>query len=226
MATTPESVGHYSEALFELRDLPTLAYHYRPSVPSRIRDRSELGLPASGTLYLCPQALFKIHPDFDTMLRGILERDPTALLVLIRGRFTEWYGTLRARLDRSLGELSRRILALNAMDGALFMNLLAACDVMLDTLYFNGMNSSLEAFSVGLPVVTLPTSMHRVRHTRAMYLKMGIHDCIATDAGSYVDIAVRLGTDPDFNRDVRARLRAANDVLFEDIPRCQRSGVG
>jgi len=80
----------------------------------------------------------------------------------------------------------------------------------------NGMNSSLEAFSVGLPVVTLPTSMHRGRHTRAMYLKMGIHDCIATDAGSF-DIAVRLGTDPDFNRDVRARLRAASDVLFEDI---------
>jgi hypothetical protein len=43
---------------------------------------------------------------------------------------------------------------------------------MLDTLHFNGMNSSLEALAVGLPVVTLPTQLQRGRHTRAMYLKL------------------------------------------------------
>jgi predicted O-linked N-acetylglucosamine transferase (SPINDLY family) len=214
---TAESPEHYSEELFQLRDLPTLAYYYRPPTPSRIRSRTELGLPATGTLYLCPQTLFKMHPDFDEILRGILERDPAGYVIVIRGRFVQWYDTLRARIERNLGEPSRRILPLKSMDGPLFMELLTMGDVMLDTPHFNGMNTSLEAFSVDLPVVTLPTRLHRGRHTRAMYLKMGIDDCIATDVNSYVNIAVRLGTEPDFNHDVRERIRARSFVLYEDV---------
>lgn len=213
---TAESSGHYSEELFQLHDLPTLAYYYRPPAPARARSRAELGLPAAGALYLCPQALFKMHPDFDEMLRGILERDPTGHVVLISGRFGQWFDTLKGRFARSLGELGERIIPLEPRYGVPFMELLAACDVMLDTPHFNGMNSSLEAFSVGLPIVTLPTQFQRGRHTRAMYLKMGIEDCIASDARAYVDIAVRLGTDPDFNHDARRRIKARSAVLYED----------
>ena len=87
---------------------------------------------------------------------------------------------------------------------------------MLDPLHFNGMNSSLEAFSVGLPIVTLPTPLQRGRHTRAMYLRMGITDCIAEDTSAYIDLAVRLGTDAAFNASMRARILERNPVLYED----------
>jgi protein O-GlcNAc transferase len=49
-----------------------------------------------------------------------------------------------------------------------------------------------------------------------MYLCMGITDCIAADEAAYVDLAVRLGTDRDFNASLRARIRAHNHVLYED----------
>jgi protein O-GlcNAc transferase len=84
-------------------------------------------------------------------------------------------------------------------------------------MHFNGMNTSLEGFAVGLPIVTLPTGLQRGRHTRAMYLKMGILDCIAADGEHYVEMAVRLGTDRSFNRRVRAHILAKNGNLYEDM---------
>jgi hypothetical protein len=71
------------------------------------------------------------------------------------------------------------------------------------------------------PIVTLPTGLQRGRHTRAMYLRMGINDCIAADGSGYVELAVKLGTDAAFNASVRARILERNHVLWEDsrVPR-------
>jgi predicted O-linked N-acetylglucosamine transferase (SPINDLY family) len=96
------------------------------------------------------------------------------------------------------------------------MQLLALADVVLDTLHFNGMNSSLQAFATGVPVVTLPGRLQRGRHTQAMYRKMAIFDCIARDAQDYIGIAVRIGTDREYARTLRQRILARKHVLFED----------
>jgi protein O-GlcNAc transferase len=214
---TADSPGHYSERLALLHDLPTLAYYYRPRAPAEPVRRADLGLPEEAHLYVCPQTLFKIHPDFDALLEGILERDPRGRVVFIRAAIPRWTEALRARFRRTIPEADERILFLPSLPGERFMQLLAASDVMLDPLYFNGMNSSLEALAVGLPVVTLPTALQRGRHTRAMYLKMGIADCIAASEADYVDIAVRLGTDPAARAELRARILGRNHVLYEDL---------
>jgi predicted O-linked N-acetylglucosamine transferase (SPINDLY family) len=218
---TAESPQQYSERLVLLRGLPTLAYYYRPPAPAGRRNRGDFRLPQSGTLYLCPQTLFKLHPDFDRLLRGILERDPRGYLVLVRGQYAEWEAALRERFAVTLGALSERVLFIDSVPAEDFLELLGLGDVMLDPPHFNGMNSSLEAFAVGLPIVTLPTGLQRGRHTRAMYLCMGIADCIATDEATYIELAVRLGTDPAFNAFMRARILEHNHVLYED-PRVVR----
>ena len=88
---------HYSETLVRLPG-PTLHYA-RPALPARLKPRSAFGLPDDAHLYVCPQSLFKIHPDFDRALVELLRRDPQGLVVLISGR------------DRNLDELLRRRLA-------------------------------------------------------------------------------------------------------------------
>jgi protein O-GlcNAc transferase len=218
---TAASPGHYSERLFLLRGLATLAYYYRPAAPAGRRNRSYFRLPQAGTLYLCPQTLFKLHPDFDPLLRGILERDPRAYVVLVRGQYAEWETALRERFADTLGVLAERVLFIDSVPAADFLELLGLAAIMLDPPHFNGMNSSLEAFAVGLPIVTLPTGLQRGRHTRAMYLRMGITDCIAADESGYVELAVKLGTDAAFNASVRARILERNHVLYEDsrVPR-------
>jgi predicted O-linked N-acetylglucosamine transferase (SPINDLY family) len=211
-----DATAHYSERLFLLRDLPTLAYYYAPVVPSEKASAESFGLPADATLYCCPQTLYKLHPDFDAMLAGILARDPRAVLVFIAGQFAEFTAQLRARFASSMPGMDGRIVFLPRQPFDRFMQLLAAVDVILDTPHFNGMNTSLQAFAVGTPVVTLPTGLQRGRHTQAMYRKMQITDCIAHSAAEYVDIAVRLGTDPTHARALRARILSSNGVLYED----------
>jgi predicted O-linked N-acetylglucosamine transferase (SPINDLY family) len=88
---------------------------------------------------------------------------------------------------------------------------------VLDTLHFNGMNSSLESFSVGTPIVTLPTALQRGRHTAGMYRKMDFTECVAADTDDYVRIAVRLGTEEDYRRYARNEILRRNEVLFEDL---------
>jgi protein O-GlcNAc transferase len=206
---------HYSERLFLLEDLPTLAYYFRPE-PVALPARTEFGLRDEDHVYVCPQTLFKLHPEFDVVMGGILSRDRLGIVVLIRGQYEDFTADIKRRFEGSLRGVKERVLFLDAMPTARFMQLLMISDVCLDTLHFNGMNSSLEAFSVGLPIVTLPGRLQRGRHTQAMYRKMGILDCIAPDAAHYVDIAVRLGCDKRYARTIRDRISARNHVLYED----------
>lgn len=213
---TEDADAHYSERLFRLHDLGTLAYYYRPQIPAPLKDRGAFGLPNEARLYLCPQTLFKFHPDFDAMLGNILRADPDGRLILIEGKFPHWTDSLRRRFARTLPDVLNRVLWLPAQNGDDFINLIAVCDVMLDTPHFNGMNSNLEAFAVGTPIVTLPMDLQRGRHTYGMYQKMGIHDCIAGNPGEYVRIAVRVATDPAYRRALQDRILTANAALYED----------
>jgi len=214
-----ESAGaaaHYSERLYLLRDLGTLAYYYRPRRPEVITKREDLGLPSGTNLYLCPQTLFKLHPEFDAALAGILRADPRAQVALIRPAIPRWAEILSARLRGSMPDVADRIVFLPRQDASGFVNLLAVSDVVLDTIHFNGMNTSLESFSVGTPIVTLPTEFQRGRHTSGMYRKMGFTECIAADGEDYVGIAVRLGTESDYRQHAKNEILRRGELLFED----------
>jgi predicted O-linked N-acetylglucosamine transferase (SPINDLY family) len=214
-----ESAGaeaHYSEQLFLLRNLGSLAYYYRPQLSATPKTRAQFGLPTDRPLYLCPQNLFKVHPDMDELIARILRQDSKGIVVLVDGRVRGWSDRLRARWRNSMGDVLDRIVFVPRMREADYLALLSVADVILDTLHFNGMNTSLEALAVGTPIVTLPASFQRGRHTQAMYRRMGLDDLVAADADAYVDMAVKLANDADFREAVRTRILAANGVLFED----------
>ena len=210
-----DAQAHYTERLFQLHDLGTLAYYYRPPAPAP-KQPGDFGLPDGARVYLCPQTLFKIHPSFDPVLGKILRSDPGARLVLIEGRSKKWSALLRARFNRAFADAAERVVFLPPQPAADFSSLVAACDVMLDTPHFNGMNTSLEAFAAGTPVVTMPTALQRGRHTAGMYRKMGLADCVAQTPDDYARIALRLAADADYRRHASEQIAARSAVLFED----------
>jgi len=206
---------HYSERLVALR---TMQPHYaRPQIAGGRKPRAALGVPDDRTLYLCPQSLFKFHPDFDVILREILRGDPRGILVLVEGQNRTWSELLKARFRNTLPDVAHRILFLPRMSGADFMSLIACADVVLDTPVFCGGNTTYEALGLGKPVVTLPSDLLRGRLTYAVYRKMGYLDCVADDPARYVDIALRLGTDLDFRRTAEAAVQERAASLFEDL---------
>jgi len=207
--------AHYTETLVRLDTLPS--YYFRPPEPTAPKTREELGLGADRHIYLCPQNLLKLHPDFDTPLAEILRRDPDGEVVLIEGHRPQWTGLLRRRLGRTIADGSDRIRFLPQQHFAEFLALLAACDVILDPFHFGGAATTYDALSVGTPIVTWPGAYARGRVTAACYRRMGVLDCVAADPEDYVRTAVRLGTDQAYQNWIRSRVLAANDVLYEDI---------
>jgi protein O-GlcNAc transferase len=206
---------HYSERLVPLPSL--FSYFEQPHLSGPPRVRRDFELPEDAHLYLCVQHLFKIHPDFDELAAAILRADPRGRLVLIQGHREHWSLLLRERLQHLLGDDMARVQFLPWQPYEHYLHLLMLADVLLDTPHFNGGVTTLQALGLGIPMVTLPGAFLRGRQTYGCYRRMGVLDCVADDAQEYVRIAVRLATEPAWREQVRARIRANNPVLFENV---------
>ncbi|MDA1000950.1 MAG: tetratricopeptide repeat protein, partial [bacterium] len=205
---------HYTEKLARLENFPT--YYQRPPEEAAPLDRARLGLPADAHLYLCPQSLFKLRPDFDGLLGEILRGDPRGRILLLEGAHAHLREMLMARFRAAFPDAAERVVFVPKMGWAEFLSLLAGADVILDTLHFSGGRTSLEALAYGTPIVTLPSAFMRGRVTYAFYRQMGLMDCVADAPEGYVEAALRLGRDADARREMREKIRAANHVLYEN----------
>lgn len=205
----------YTENLVLLDTLPT--FYQRPTLGGNPLSRTDFGLSEHEHLYVCPQTLFKFHPEFDAMLADILRQDPQGRLVLVNSHLPEWGELLLKRFQANIPDVADRIRMLPALSHQAFLNLVALADVVLDTLHFGGGNTTYETLAFGTPIVTLPQTFMRSRVTTACYRKMDITDGIAASRAEYVEKAVRLGTEPDVRNELKARILQQNHLLFEDV---------
>ena len=68
---------------------------------------------------------------------------------------------------------------------------------------------------MGSPIITWPQEFMRGRVTAAFYKQMGLSDLIVNDADAYVGLALRLATDTDFKRRVKADIKGSIGKLYE-----------
>jgi predicted O-linked N-acetylglucosamine transferase (SPINDLY family) len=211
---TEEATEHYTETLVRPRTMPI--YYYRPQLSEKPRGRAEFGLPEDRHLYSCPQSLFKFHPEFDDILGRILRADPLGLLVLLEPTHAYWREVLLKRFSPRYADVVDRIKFIPRLSPEAFLELNAFSNVLLDPIHFGGGNTSYEGFAVGTPIVTLPSPFLRGRITYAQYKQMGVSDCIVKDADEYVDLTVKLGTDPEYRAMMRDKILASCGVLYEN----------
>ncbi|HEY1437419.1 MAG TPA: tetratricopeptide repeat protein [Casimicrobiaceae bacterium] len=97
-------------------------------------------------------------------------------------------------------------------------------DFALDPLPYGGVNGTLEALDMGVPVVTLCGKKHGERTSYSILENLGVSETVAASGSDYVDIAVRLATESEFMSTVRAAIRAglAHSTLT-DMPRHTRA---
>lgn len=176
--------AHYRERLLRL---PGIGTRYRAPAPVARSDRATLGLP-SGPLLVCPQSPFKIHPDQDARFAAALAAIPGSHLLLFASERPVALAKLRARLAMRLdgeGIDPSRVLVCPMLPRPRFLEVLAACDLMLDTCHWSGGNTALDALFVGLPMVAEASRFMRGRQSAAMLALAGLDDAIASDAGGY-----------------------------------------
>jgi tetratricopeptide (TPR) repeat protein len=207
----PDSVdAHYTENLVRLRGLSFAAEPPRPTEANR----AEAGLTAAPA-YVCSQSLYKVHPDFDTVIGKLLEDDRDGHVFFVSlGAHAD--AIFRKRVAESAGPHMDRLHILPRTTKAGFLRLVKSADVVLDVPQWSGGKTSLETLALGTPVVHWPGEFMRGRHTLAFYRRMGISAPVVNSAEDYVRTALRLAHDSAFRADVRGQIEEAQSTLFAD----------
>ena len=210
----PENAqSHYSETLIKL---PNIGVSYpKPIVGELTQSRSDFNLREDAVIYLCCQAPFKYLPQYDFILAEIALRIPQAQFIFPRGEL------LRERLKRAFAAVN-----LDSEDYCLFRSILTRqdyiainflSDVFLDTFTWSGGNTSLEAIACNLPIVTCPGEFMRGLHADSFLKMLGVTDTIAKNEVEYIEIAVKLGIDSEWRRDIAERMSQRQGNLFDDL---------
>lgn len=210
--------AHYSERLVRLPNIG-LCYE-KPSISEPTKNRLDFQLREDAVIYLSCQSLYKYLPQFDHIFARIAQRVPEAQFVFIGNRVTGITAQFQARICRVFANLD-----LNSKDYCVFLpqqnhvdyiNLNLVSDIFLDTFSWSGGNSTLEAIAYGLPVVTCPGEFMRGRHSYGILKMMGVTETIAQDEAEYVEIAVKLGLDPDWRQALVRKIYERHSWLYDD----------
>ena len=217
---SPDASSHYSEKLVLL---PRTGLNY--PVPLSVHQgedlRSRFDLPQDRPLLLSLQSTFKYHPRNDCTFVQICRRFPDALILFVahmghpsvsdrlHDRLKSCFAEQGLDADQHLRFLSR----LEYADYVAFFDI---AHHSLDTIDWNGGNSSFQAFSRSCPVVSMPTAFMRGRHTLAMLEVLELPELIASSRADYVDISVRLLEDDDFANKMRTLIKERSQRLFAD----------
>ena len=80
-------------------------------------------------------------------------------------------------------------------------------DFVLDPMPYGGVNGTLEALDMGVPVVTLAGRRHGERTSYTILANLGVTETVASSGPDYVELAVRLADDAGYMARVRAAIR-------------------
>jgi len=204
----------YTEKLIRLSNPPMIATALKR--PEEILSRQVLGIP-DGRLYGCPQSIYKLHPDFDVIIAQILNTDLEAHVILIGGIQKHWMEQFRKRFASRFEEVINRIIILPNLDTNSYLSLLSHCDVSLDPTHFGGANTSMEAFTMGLPVVTWPGKQVRNRQTFSFYKMMNFTDLVVDSQAAYVELAVRIANDSKYRQALSELILERCSAIFDTV---------
>jgi protein O-GlcNAc transferase len=205
---------HYSETLVRANSL--LTCQSRLTLPTAPKTREQFGFTSDQHIYLCPHKIEKFHPDLDTLFQGILQNDPQGRIVIPADKQGYIANKLLGRMNRQMPDVIDRVVLLPHQSLDDYLSLTAAADVLLDPIYYGGGLTAYDGFSMNKAIVTLPTQFVRGRYTTGFYQKMGVTDLIASTPEEYVDLAVRLGSDPAWRESIESRIRETSGILFDN----------
>lgn len=212
-----EASLHYSEKVVYL---PNLSWCYaKPLLPPLSKNRSDFGLPQDRIIYLSCQSLFKYLPQYDCIYPAIAQQVPNAHFV-----FLELFKVKDIFLNRLEKAFNKYNLSaqdycsiLPRQSSQNFLQLQGLSDIYLDTLGWSGGNTTLQAITWGLPIVTYPKEFMRSRHSAAILQILGVTETIANSELEYIQIAIELGLNTAWRNSISEKLNNNHDRLFNDL---------
>ncbi|KAI2644345.1 UDP-N-acetylglucosamine--peptide N-acetylglucosaminyltransferase 110 kDa subunit [Labeo rohita] len=169
-----------------------------------VTTRSQYGLPEDSIVYCNFNQLYKIDPPTLQMWANILKRVPNSVLWLLR--FPAVGEPNIQQYAQNLGLPASRIIFSPVAPKEEHVRRGQLADVCLDTPLCNGHTTGMDVLWAGTPMVTMPGETLASRVAASQLTCLGCPELIAQSRQEYEDVAVKLGTDMEFLKKVRARV--------------------
>jgi len=209
----PEDEPNWSEKPIYLPHT-WLLYDFRspPAVLPRAA-RANYGLPADAFVFCAFHRAEKIEPEsFDLWMR-ILRQVPGSVLWLYADE-----ERVRERVRREAshrGVEPQRLVFTAREPRAAYLARLPLSDLLLDSLQHNATTTACDAFSVGVPLLTLRGKTFTSRIGESLLRAAGLPELVAADKEAYVELAVQLASDKERLNKYRRTLEARCGPLFD-----------
>jgi len=211
MSESHDSSKYYSEKLIKFKN-----FNIYCDVPKFNNKDFKYNFPQNNNIYFCPQTIFKLVPDFDEVLKGIINSDQKALIFFIKDFYHYQYKIFLQRLKNKKIDLDK-IVFLDRLSQNEFIYLCGKSDVLLDPLYFGAGNSFMETFLYPAPLVTCPGTFLRSRLALGLYKQLNIQDApICKSTEDYVFKAVELANNKKKNIIIRDQISEKRKFFFKN----------
>jgi len=197
-----ETRDHYAE---KIAYLPS--YQVNDSkriIADRSFARAELGLPASGFVFCCFNASWKITPETFASWMRILTAVPDSVLLLLAG--TAPVERNLRRQAAALGLSPERLVFGGLLPFGEYLARYRAADLFLDTAPYNAGTTGSDALWAGLPVLTCIGRAFSSRIAASLLTAVGLPELIAPDRAAYERLAIELATRPERLAEYKHRL--------------------
>uniref|UniRef100_A0A8C1ZCW7 UDP-N-acetylglucosamine--peptide N-acetylglucosaminyltransferase 110 kDa subunit n=1 Tax=Cyprinus carpio TaxID=7962 RepID=A0A8C1ZCW7_CYPCA len=168
-----------------------------------VTTRSQYGLPEDSIVYCNFNQLYKIDPPTLQMWANILKRVPNSVLWLLR--FPAVGEPNIQQYAQNLGLPASRIIFSPVAPKEEHVRRGQLADVCLDTPLCNGHTTGMDVLWAGTPMHMLKMTLAS-RVAASQLTCLGCPELIAPSRQEYEDVAVKLGTDMEFLKKVRARV--------------------
>ena len=205
-ADLPETQAFMIETLLPMKGC---VYPWRAVAPAAAHrfHRESLGIALDTIVIGAFVSPIKLSRRCLALWRDVLGRLPRAKLAFSPSNAA--YRPLYERMTAAAGIAADRLLFLpQGRDENENQSRYGLVDLVLDTLPYGGVNGILEPLAMGVPVVTLVGKRHGERSAYSILANLGVLATVAQGGREFVDIAVRLATEPAFMAEVRNAIRA------------------
>lgn len=170
--------------------------------------REKLGIPAEAVVLWTAAPAKKRSPLSIRCQLEILAQVPNSVLIVKGSGDTQAVINLFRQVIPN-ADVSQRIRFLaRTLTQEQHRGQVAAVDLVLDTFPYAGSTHTLEALSLGIPVLTVAGQHYYTRQSYSLLKALNLHQCITWDPRAYVQQGIRLAQDPDGLAQLKATIKA------------------
>jgi predicted O-linked N-acetylglucosamine transferase (SPINDLY family) len=209
----PEEATFWSEAPVYLPHTWFLYDFRKPPAALPHAARANYGLPADAFVFCAFHRAEKIEPEsFDLWMR-VLQQLPASVLWLYADE-----ERVRERVRREAshrGVEPQRLVFTAREPRAAYLARFPLSDLLLDSLQHNATTTACDAFSAGVPMLTLRGKTFTSRIGESLLRAAGLSELVAPDKVAYVELAAQLASDRERLNTLRRTLQARTGPLFD-----------